>query len=270
MNRIKAIALDLDGTLTNSQKQITPRTREVLKRVQEMGVKIILASGRPVQGIAPLADELELDKYGGFVMAFNGGKLINWHTKEVLQNIALDAQFLPELYQSAMDYGMQILTVQGDKIAATDVADQYVHVEAFINKMELIEYDDFVRQVEHPINKCLIVGDPEVLPRVEATLSVQMSGRMDVYRSCPFFLECVPLGVNKGDAMRVLASHLQISTDEMMACGDSYNDMPMIEVAGVGVAMENGEEEVKKLATYVTLSNEEDGVAHAIEKFLNL
>lgn len=270
MSQIKAIALDLDGTLTNSQKIITPRTKDALMKAQEKGVRVILASGRPVYGIVPLAEELELAKYGGFILAFNGGKVLNWQTKEEVHNQYLMAEFLPELYQSAMAGGMQILTVQGNKIAATNVDDEYVHVESNINKMELIQYDDFVHQVQHPINKCLIVGNPPQLALVEKDLQEKMKGRMEVYRSCAFFLECMPLGVDKANALKRVAEACGCTMQEMMAFGDSYNDISMIREAGIGVCMANGEDAVKAVADYVTLSNDEDGVAVALEKYLNL
>ena len=106
----KAIVLDLDGTLTNSKKEITPHTKEVLMKAQEMGVKVILASGRPTYGIAPLADQLELDRFGGYILAINGGRITNWTTKEIVFDQILDEKLVPELYKAAMDNHFQILT----------------------------------------------------------------------------------------------------------------------------------------------------------------
>ncbi|MCQ2335000.1 MAG: Cof-type HAD-IIB family hydrolase [Paludibacteraceae bacterium] len=265
---IKLIALDLDGTLTNSRKELTPRNFDVLMKAQQMGVRLVLASGRPVDGIAPLAEQLHLAEYGGFVMAMNGSRLVEWQTQEVVHDLTLDFSFVPELYQAAMDAQMQILTYQGHAIVATSTEDEYVHKEAFINKMPVELYADFVHQLSEPINKCLIVGDPQRLPQVEANLRQQLSGRMDVYRSCDFFLECVPLGVDKAATLRLLCQHLHIQMEEVMACGDSYNDISMIQAAGVGVAMANSAPEVLTIADFVTRSNDEDGVAHAVCQYI--
>ena len=266
--KYKAIVLDLDGTLTNSKKEITPHTREVLMKAQEMGVKVILASGRPTYGIAPLADQLELDRFGGYILAINGGRITDWATKEVVFDQILDEKLVPELYKAAMDNHFQILTYQGDAIVATDINDEYVLHEAFINKMPLVHYPDFLNQLYFPINKCLIVGEPTRLAVLDKQLAKQMEGRMSIYRSCDFFLECVPLGIDKAASLKRLFSQLGISLDEVIACGDGNNDLSMIQAAGMGVAMANSSPDVLAAANFITLSNEEDGVAYAIEKFV--
>lgn len=266
--KYKAIVLDLDGTLTNTKKEITPHTKEVLMKAQEMGVKIILASGRPTYGIAPLADQLELNKFGGYILAINGARITNWTTKEIIFDQILDPKFVPELYKAAMDNDFEILTYQGDAIAATDIDDEYVVHEAFINKMPLIHYPDFLNQVYYPINKCLIVGEPSRLAILDKELAKQMEGRMGIYRSCDFFLECVPLGIDKAASLSRLFEHMGISLDEVIACGDGNNDLTMIKAAGLGVAMANSTPEVLAAADYITLSNEEDGVAAVVEKYV--
>lgn len=264
----KAIVIDLDGTLTNDAKEITPRVKETLLAAQERGVKVILASGRPTYGIRQLADELKVSHFGGFVLAYNGGCIIDWNTKETIYNTILDETLVPELYEAARASGCEILTYQGDVIATTSVKNKYVMHEAFINKMPLIQYDDFLGQVIHPINKCLIVGDPKVVAALEKTLGAKMEGRMNVYRSAGFFLECVPLGIDKATSLDFLLSRIGIGREETIAVGDGYNDLSMLRFAGLGVAMANAAREVLDEADYVTYSNQEDGVAHVVEKFI--
>jgi len=140
--------------------------------------------------------------------------------------------------------------------------------EAFINKMPVIQYDDFLSQIVYPINKCLIVGDPVPLHQLELQLASLLEGRMNVYRSAGFFLECVPLGIDKARSLERLIATLDVSREEIIACGDGYNDQSMISFAGLGVAMANAPREVQDTADYITYSNEEDGVAHVVEKFI--
>lgn len=261
------IVLDLDGTLTNSEKKITPKTKAALMKAQEKGVKVVLASGRPTGGIAPLANELELERYSGYVMAYNGGVIIHWATQEILFEQKLDETFVPYLFDKTCQNKMAILTYQGEKIAASDIEDEYVKHEAFINKMPLVQYDDFVNQVIHPINKCLIVGEPCALAQLEGEINREMGERMSAYRSADFFLECVPMGVDKAYSLEKLTATLAIDKSEVVACGDGYNDLSMIEWVGMGVAMQNANDEVKKAANFITFSNEEDGIAHVVEKF---
>lgn len=266
--KYKAIILDLDGTLTNDAKEITPKTKAALMAAQDKGVRIVLASGRPTYGIKHLADELEIGSHGGFIMAYNGGCIIDWSTQEIIYNTVLDEQLVPELCEAAREQECEILTYQGDSIATTKVKNKYVMHEAFINKMPLIEYSDFVQQVVHPINKCLIVGDPKIVAPLEKHLAEKMEGRMSVYRSAAFFLECVPLGIDKAASLNFLIGRLGIKQEETIAVGDGYNDLSMIRFAGLGVAMANAAREVQDVADYITYSNQEDGVAHVVEKFI--
>lgn len=266
--KYKMIVLDLDGTLTNNKKEITPRTKQALMQAQAAGVHVVLASGRPTYGIVPLAEELKLKGNRGYILAFNGGKIIDCTNNEVLFEQKLDEQLVPILFQETKKAGMEILTYQGEGIAATNKDDEYVQHEAFINKMPVTQYDDFLNQLVYPINKCLIVGDPTPLHELEIRLAKELEGKMDVYRSADFFLECVPLGIDKARSLNRLISSLDISREEVIACGDGYNDLSMIRFAGLGVAMANAAKDIQSEADFVTLSNEEDGVAHVIEHFI--
>ena len=266
--KYKMIVLDLDGTLTNNKKEITPRTKEALMKAQAKGVKIVLASGRPTYGIMPLAEELELKKNCGFILAFNGGKIIDCSDCRTIFEQKLDETLVPLLYHAAKEAGMQILTYQGEGIVATDKNDKYVQEEARINKMPVEEYDDFLQQLVYPVNKCLIVGDPAPLHQLEIKLKKELEGRMDVYRSADYFLECVPLGIDKARSIDRLITTLGITKEEVIACGDGYNDLSMINFSGLGVAMSNAADDIKAQADYVTLSNEEDGIAHVVDKFI--
>lgn len=266
----KMIVLDLDGTLTNDKKEITPKTRQALLEAQQQGVRIVLASGRPTYGIMALAEELDLANHGGFILAFNGGKIIDCQNGHVVYEQTLAPDLVPPLYDAAMEAGMEILTYQGEGIAATKKSNKYVLHEAFINKMPVVEYSRFLEQVEFPINKCLIVGDPTPLHQLEIKLAQQLTGRLSLYRSAGFFLECVPLGIDKAHSLNLLIQQLGISKNEIIACGDGYNDQSMIEFAGLGVAMANAPRDIQDKADYITYSNEEDSVAHVVEKFVLL
>ena len=139
----KMIVLDLDGTLTNNKKEITPRTYEALMEAQKKGIVVVLASGRPTYGIMPLAKQLKLAEYGGYILAYNGGKIMDCKSGDTVFNQELCPDLVPMLYDEAMKAGVQILTYQGDGIAATKADDEYVEHEAFINKMPVVEYSDF-------------------------------------------------------------------------------------------------------------------------------
>lgn len=265
--KYKLLVLDLDGTLTNRKKEITPHTRETLLRAQQAGVKIVLASGRPTYGIAPLAAELRLDEFGGYILSYNGGQIINWATKEILYENELDPQVYPYLHECARKNGFIILSYKDEYIVSEDAGDPYVQHEAFLNKMPSKTVENFLDVFDFPVPKCLIVGNPEPLAVLEQKMKKDLEGKMNVFRSEPFFLELVPNGIDKALSLSVLLDEIGMKREEMVAVGDGFNDLSMIQFAGLGVAMANAQEVVKQAADYVTLSNEEDGVAAVVEKF---
>ena len=264
----RVLVLDLDGTLTNSKKEVTPRTLEALLEVQKRGVKIVLASGRPTYGVAPVADELGLDKYGGYILSYNGGEIVNWQTKEILYENILDPVLIPYLYWCAKKNNFAIVTYHNEFVLTESPEDEYVLKEALLNVMKIKPVEHFLSAITFPITKCLIVGEPSRLIVFEKEMFDQLKGRMGVYRSEPYFLELVPKGIDKAASLQILLHEIGSSADEMIACGDGFNDISMIKLAGLGVAMANAQLEVQENADFITVSNDEDGIAQVVEKFL--
>ena len=133
----KLLVLDLDGTLTNSKKEITPFTREVLIKAQQQGLHLVLASGRPTYGIVPLAETLDMKEYGGFILSFNGGKVIEVKTGKVFYEQALPPDVMPLIYQRSYEAGLTILSYNGKYILTENAADKYVQYESFLTKMKI-------------------------------------------------------------------------------------------------------------------------------------
>ncbi|HXK75795.1 MAG TPA: Cof-type HAD-IIB family hydrolase [Bacteroidaceae bacterium] len=264
----KLLVLDLDGTLTNSKKEITPQTLDVLLELQESGMKIALASGRPLYGITPLAEQLKLSHYGGYILAFNGGHVVDCRTKEIIHAQRLEQDLMPWLYGLASQSDTTILTYDGPNIVTETPEDQYVQHEVFLTKMTLKKVESFADYVSYNPEKCMIVGEPDKLPALENIINQEAGHKMAAYRSEPFFLELVPKGIDKALSLERLLKHISLTPDQMVAVGDGYNDLSMIKYAGLGVAMGNAQDVVKEAAQVVTLSNEEDGVAYLIKKYL--
>ena len=262
----KIISLDIDGTLTNSEKKITEMTRKKLFEFQENGGKVILASGRPTMGIKPYADILRLSEYGGYILAFNGGSMIDCKSGKILFEKTLPPHVIPEIYDIIKDYPVGINTYEGECIIAGRQINQYTELEARINGMKIKFVEDFVGYVDFPVNKCLLQGDPEVILQLEKLLSEKYKGQLGIFKSEAFFLEIVPQGIDKAESIDRLLNMLNISTEECIDCGDGFNDISMIRYAGLGVAMSNAKEPVKEAADYITLSNDEDGIAHLLMK----
>jgi len=265
----KMIVLDLDGTLTNREKKISPRNREALMEAQKRGKIVVLASGRPTQGVAPLAKELELGKYGSYILSFNGGLITNSSTGQAVVSALLPLSVNRRVVELAEEHRVNILTYEGDSIITSKKEDPYVELEAGINHMNVREIRNMGEYVEHlQVPKFLMVDDGGYLSTVEPKVKAALGRDFSVYRSEPFFLEILPKGIDKAQRLEVLLGILGISREEMIACGDGYNDLTMIKYAGLGVAMENAVFPVRKAADYITASNNEDGVALVVEKFL--
>ncbi len=263
----RAIALDLDGTLTNHEKVVTPKTREALLQAASQGAVIILASGRPTYGIEPVAECLELQKRGGYILSYNGGNIVNAKTGEKLFSQFLPDEVIPELYAYAKEHGHALLGYAGNEIITEMPDDQYVKEESRINKMNIRKVDNLFEFLEPHPTKLLMTGDPTLMLKAEEELVEKLGDRMDIFRSAPFFLELVPKGIDKAKSLTRLLTKINLTPADLIAFGDGYNDLSMLKLAGIGVAMENAAPEVRAEADYVTLSNEEDGVAAALTHF---
>ena len=264
----KVLALDLDGTLTNSDKIITPRTKAALQAAAQKGVCIVLASGRPTVGIEPLAKELELEKYGGCILSYNGGKIIDCKTGQTLVQHAFPVDLIEPVCTFSRYWNIVPLTYDKNGIVTENPDSPYVQEEARINKIPARQVENLPAEIQWPINKLLLVGDPVDMPHVEELMQQKFAGKLSIYRSAPFFIETMPLGVEKSASLALLLKNMGLGPENLMACGDGWNDLPMIRYAGMGVAMGNAVPEVKQAAQYVTADNEHDGVGLAVEKFI--
>ena len=141
--KYKVTALDIDGTLTDSRKKITAETKKSLLDYQKNGGKIILASGRPTMGIMPYAKSLKLKEYGGYILAFNGGCVIDCKTDKVIFQKTLPLEYIPEIYDVVSKYNVGINTYQNDKIIVGHIQNKYTELEAKINGMKIKYVDDF-------------------------------------------------------------------------------------------------------------------------------
>lgn len=263
------VAIDLDGTLLHTDKTLSDFSRQTLIHLQEQGMRIIIASGRPVNGIAPIADLLQLDKFHGIVLAYNGAQIVDWSTQQLLFSKALPSSCIATLYAQAKANGLEILTYHNEFIVSEDCTHQYVLRSMRANKLRPMQVDDFVHSVQSfDIYKCMIVGNPKTIEQLEPRLQKLMENQIDVFRSEPFYLECVPLGIDKGSALQQLFTFysslftFHSSHSSIIAFGDALNDIPMLRFATTSVAMSNAVPELQSIATHIAPSNDEDGVAH--------
>lgn len=262
------IVLDIDGTLVNSQKVITEKTLNTLLILQKLGKKVVLASGRPVQGIVGHARTLCLGDFGGYILAYNGGAVIDVRTNQVIYSKYFPNEIIPEICEELKGTNVTINTYEGDKIIEGNAINSYSDIESKIVGMKAKFVNNFAEYVNFDINKLLLAGDPQEILRLEEIFAERYKGVIGVFRSEEFFLELVPLGIDKAKSISVLLERIGLNRNQCIACGDGYNDITMIQYAGLGVAMGNAVDEVKESADLIADTNDNDGVAQIVEKYM--
>ena len=267
--KYKLLVLDVDGTLLNDEREISKRTLAALLKDQQKGVRIVLASGRPTYGLMPLAKTLELGNYGGVVLSYNGCQIIKAQNGEILFERRINPEMLPYLEKKARKNGFAIFTYHDDTLITDSPDNEYIKNEALLNNLKIIREDEFSTAIDFAPCKCMLVSDKEkALIGLEQHWEKRLAGTLDAFRSEPYFLEVVPCGVNKANTLGALLEHLGVTREEVIAVGDGVCDVTMLQLAGMGVAMGHSQDSVKVCADYVTASNEEDGVALAVEKLI--
>lgn len=267
--KYKLLVLDVDGTLLNEEKAISKRTLAALLKVQQMGVRIALASGRPTYGLLPIAKSLELGLYGGFILSYNGSQIIDAKNGEVLFERRINPEMIPYIEKKAIKNGFALFTYHDDTLLTNTPDNVHVQEEATLNNLKLITEEEFSTAIDFAPCKCMLVSDDEeALTDLENHWKKRLDGVLDVFRSEPYFLEVVPCTVDKANTLAVLLEYLDIRRDEVLAIGDGVCDVAMIQLAGMGVAMGNSVDSVKICADYTTDTNENDGVAQAVEKLI--
>lgn len=263
----KIIAVDMDGTLLRQDKKISERTQRAIAKAVKKGAKVVLATGRPYEGVQRYLEELDLTSENDYVISFNGSLVQNNKTKEIIKWNILKGQDLHRLYKISKELNVNIhaFTKEG---CVTPVMSKYSRLEGEINDIPVIvkEYDTI--SDEEDIIKIMMVDEPEKLDRAIQSMPKEVYEDYTVVRSTPYFLEFLHKRANKGEGLKALTRHLNISRDETIAIGDAGNDTHMIKYAGLGVAMGNAFPEVKEISDYITASNNDDGVAKVIEKFI--
>ena len=266
--KYKLLVLDIDGTLTNEKKEITRHTKQTILRMQKAGVKVVLASGRPAYGVVPTARELELEQYGGFILSYNGGRIVDCSTGRTIYEKTIPHKLMGGIYGQVHDLDAALMTYEGDRIITEKPQDAYVAKESFINKMKVKGVGNFLDYVTFPVVKCLVAADGGYLEAVEDKLKGYFGSQLSIFRSEPYFLEIMPKDIDKASSLERLRLQLGRERAEIAACGDGLNDISMIQYAGLGIAMANAQEAVKRVCDFVTKSNEEEGVAYAIDRFI--
>lgn len=267
--QIKVIATDLDGTLTNSLKHVTPYTAQVIRQAAEQECILVLATGRPLFGVERVIRELELKKIGGYVLSYNGCLITELKSGKTIHKQTLPDKMIRPIYEFFKEIPeVNIATYQPGFIYSETYSDKYLEVEAFGCSTQITVVDYLPGRIKESIYKYVITGEPEVISKTKVLTDEAFGDEVSTIISEPFFLEIVPKNINKAASLQRLMDYLQYDSAHLAAFGDGRNDVEMLQYAGMSFAMENGCNEAKNAADFVIGTNDDDGVAKAIQQYI--
>ena len=260
----RLVAVDLDGTLFNNERHVSARNRQAIEDVLSSGRILTIATGRPLQGVSDIIDMVGADM--PFII-YNGAMVITSKTKRVLYESMLSGDLAAEVARLGERLGATVFVYRNGELYVSEI-NQMVsgYMSAF--KIAPIVPDDLLQIAAQGATKVLFRDTPERISKFQEAARPHFEGRLNFFMSQPNILEFVNLNASKGAAMRIIGERYNIAQSEMFAIGDSYNDASMLRYAGLGVAMGNAPAEIKDIADAVTLTNEEDGVAEAIYRYI--
>ncbi|WP_249871342.1 Cof-type HAD-IIB family hydrolase [Oceanobacillus saliphilus] len=240
-HEVKLIALDMDGTLLTGEHDITERTKLAIEQALAKGIHVVLSTGRGFQTCYPYAEELKLQSY---LVTANGGQIWTME-KELLDQHLLKTELIEKLYNLGTQVGVNMWMISTSGVFRGEAPDDFYKYEWLkfgCESTDKQKLDMMIQELSH-------------------------YEELELTNSLPTNVEANPKGVSKAKALHFLCDKIGITMNEVMAVGDSLNDIKMIQEAGIGVAMGNAQEAIKKVANHTTDTNDNDGVAKAIEQF---
>lgn len=265
---IKLIALDLDGTLLTSEKKISDKTRETLIELQRQGIKLILASGRPTPGLYDEAKKLKMDEFAGYLLSYNGAALHAYNSMEVLHSQTLSKDQAHRVIEHGRKFPeMSMMTYNAYTLCCENVTAYRVLQEAKMCRIGVEQFSNLHYAITFEPYKFLFAIEPEKMKLIEEDFKAPLKDEFNMVLSTPYYMEVTDKGISKGKTLLKLLELLHLSPEHLMAFGDGQNDLEMLKMAGVSICMGNGDPLCKQAATFVTKTNDENGIPYAIEHF---
>ena len=235
---------------------------------QRQGIRLALASARPSPGLFKERDALRLQDFGGILMSYNGGRIVDAATGQVLFETAMDQEQTRWVLRQLEKLPVTPILDDGVQFYVTDKTAYKVDYECRNNNMTCREVENLAGFLHFAPIKILMSAQPEEIGQIQQQIAAFLPENLTVVQTAAFYLEVIPAVINKGQGIRDICGVLGICPEQVITFGDAQNDIPMLRAAGMGVAMGNATDAVKEAADMVTLSNNEDGIAAALEKLL--
>lgn len=259
MKDIKMIVCDLDGTLLNDEKYISETNKTAIRECRKQGIKFAIASGRPIEPILMLIKEWGIEHDVDFVLGMNGGITYDCHTKEMKEYHLMSGEIIKEIMDHFDGMNVRFFIFEGCKRYVNKSDETSRELAKKYNEIEI--ETDMYEICSQPRNKIIIHCDPNYMDIVEAHGKTYVNPNCVCFKTAPDLFEYVDPHINKSFGLQKMCEQLGFTMDNVLAFGDTSNDVEMLRDAGIGVFMRNGTEDAKAVSDVTTLSNEEDGVA---------
>ena len=266
---IKLVAIDMDGTLLSSGLSISETNRKAIRLARENGTKVVLCSGRTVHNLLQYARELGIDDEDDFIVGYNGAGAMQVREEKFIYKNCMNGKEA-KIISALCDRVDANYTIHTFYESMTPRANPYSTEESGLNHVPLTIRHPRELHDEEPVTKVLVLDDEEVLDGYVGFLMEQLGEQYNLVRTMPFYLEIMRKNVSKFTGIMAVAEQFGFKPSEILAIGDAPNDLEIILNAGIGVAMGNAQKSLKAVAKFVTETNDHDGVAYAMNKFLEL
>lgn len=273
--KYKLVCIDLDGTLLNSKRRISEASKKILKKAEELGIYIVITTGRTFLDAKDYSNLIGLNSP---IIACTGAIVKEKHEPDIIYKSTIDEELSRKLliilkkYNAKPIFNSLSKTYCGNLIVATIM--RYLKFKGYVNKSVKIEFvknserwDEVFHSEKNNIVKCEIISRSKNKINSLRKELLNMNS-IEITSSSNHNIEITTKGTSKGNAIKILADHYKIKKEEIIAIGDSENDLSAIEFAGMGIAMGNASDVVKEISNFITDTNDNDGVAKAIEKFI--
>lgn len=264
----RLVAIDVDGTLVNDEKNLTQRTIETIKKAVENNTRVVVSSARSFYRLKGYLEQLGLIEDNQYTISFNGAVIVENKSQKLLSSINFQEKEVLGLIEMAKSFKTPISLYAMNCLITEEIPEilknnkHFSNVNFRISKFEEIDFN------KECIYKIVFVNEPENIMKIKRELSKELYEKYEITSSVPEYIEFVKKGITKSKALDFICKKCNIKKSEVIAIGDADNDLEMINFAGLGVAMENATDSLKEKADYVTSSNNHDGVAKVIERYI--
>lgn len=277
---VKAIVLDIDGTLLNDEKKMTDQTKEALITAQQNGIKVILASGRPTPGMLKYVEDLKMDQYNGMIISYNGAHVLDVSSQKELFSQPLSIESSKSILEHLKQFDVKPMIAKDGYMYVNNVFDGMLNLGSSDGLFNIIEYEsrggnfqlcekaDLAAFVDFPLHKILVAAQPEYLQEHWQNILAPFENSVSGMFSAPMYFEFTDQGIDKANALEQTLKPLGIHPEHIISFGDGHNDLSLINYAGMGIAMGNAVTELKNAANKITASNNEEGIAKALAELL--